>query len=149
MTTRTPIDLLRARTADTVATWLRGRPGVAIVCRDRAGAYADGIGTGAPNAVQVADRWPLWLGLVGAVEKTVIRHRADLNPSLDTGAGPDETMPRPDTERAAGSVDGRIAARTIERHAAVMALIDPAQSCSPKVLTRVAPPMRAGLLRCW
>jgi hypothetical protein len=29
------------------------------------------------------------------------------------------------------------------------ALIENAQFCSPKVLTRVAPPMRAGLLRCW
>ena len=29
------------------------------------------------------------------------------------------------------------------------ALIENAQFCSPKVLTCVAPPMRAGLLRCW
>lgn len=29
------------------------------------------------------------------------------------------------------------------------ALIETAQFCSSKVLTRVAPPMRAGLLRCW
>ena len=32
---------------------------------------------------------------------------------------------------------------------AVTALVERAQFCSPKVLTRVAPPMKAGLLRCW
>ncbi|WP_162234049.1 hypothetical protein [Mycolicibacterium goodii] len=32
---------------------------------------------------------------------------------------------------------------------ALTALIENAQFCSPKVLTCVAPPMRAGLLRCW
>ncbi len=37
----------------------------------------------------------------------------------------------------------------VEETEPLMALFDPAQTCSPKVLTRVAPPMRAGLLRCW
>jgi len=72
------VDLLPDRSAATVAAWLAQHSTVRVVCRDRSDLYADGIRRGAPQAVQVVDRFHLVHNLRQAVESFLINHRPAL-----------------------------------------------------------------------
>ena len=73
-----PVDLLPERSVESFATWLREHPGVEIISRDRAAVYADGATQGAPNAIQVADRFHLSRNLSEALQRLFDRHPAEL-----------------------------------------------------------------------
>lgn len=67
--THAPIDLLDDRLAETVEAWLKQHPTVEVISRDRAEAYASGAAAGAPNAVQVADRFHILKNLCETLEQ--------------------------------------------------------------------------------
>jgi transposase len=69
------VDLLPDRSAATVAAWLAQHPTITVVSRDRSDLYADGIRRGAPQAVQVVDRFHLVQNLREAVEAFLITQR--------------------------------------------------------------------------
>nr|WP_308802060.1 transposase [Streptomyces polyasparticus] len=96
-----------------------------MICRDRAGAYAEAARAGAPEARQVADRWHLWDNLAHAIERTVIAHRPCLHSPEFTEsdtfrrmvAAPPSIL-NPDTGE-----EKWLVTRTRERHAAVQRLL--------------------------
>lgn len=117
--TRQPLDLLPGRDASTLAGWLREHPGAQIICRDRAGSYADGARTGVPNAVQVADRFHFWQNLGTAVEASLRLHSNCLKVAF---TGPDDPASEGGDSDATKTMSP-IEARIRERHATIHALL--------------------------
>lgn len=76
--THRPIDLLPDRTAETFSLWLRTHPGVLLISRDRSSEYARGAKDGAPEAIQIADRFHVLRNLREAAERALKRLHAEL-----------------------------------------------------------------------
>lgn len=131
METGRPVDVLPDREAETFAGWLRAHPGVEVICRDRAGGYAEGAATGAPDAIQVADRWHLMHNLSEAVRKVVTAHRRCLRTMSTAPADSSEVSPPHDVP---ARPEGRRTSNARTRHAAVHELL--AKGMALKAISR-------------
>jgi transposase len=78
LATHRVVGLLPDRSAASVVAWLAQHPTITVVCRDRSDLYADGIRRGAPEAMQVVDRFHLVQNLRQALEAFLIDHRPAL-----------------------------------------------------------------------
>jgi transposase len=81
-----PIEVLPDKTAAGFATWLKAHSTITVISRDRDSAFADGARQGAPQAIQVADRFHLHQNLGDALQRLLGHHPAALRAAAQAQA---------------------------------------------------------------
>ena len=83
--------ILPERSSASTAAWLRTHSRVEIVCRDRHGLFVEGTRDGAPQAIQVADRFHLIQNLRERIEQQLGRLGRPLKPDTTAAVEREET----------------------------------------------------------
>lgn len=85
------VDLFEGHSAEAIAQWLRQRPGLEVVTRDRSPVCREGVNNGAPQASHVTDRWHLLHNLTQVLEEFLLGKRPALrNAVLEPETGKPE-----------------------------------------------------------
>lgn len=90
------IDLLDGRDGAAFQAWLKRHPGVEIITRDRWSAYAEAAVAGAPNALQVADRFHLVRNVRELVERLLDAHSSELDAAFEESPPSSESTETPE-----------------------------------------------------
>jgi len=72
------VDLLPDHDQERAAAWMKKHPEIRVVSRDRGGEYAAAVAKGAPQAVEVADRFHVVKNLSEAVGPLIARCQAEI-----------------------------------------------------------------------
>jgi transposase len=80
--THQPIDLLEDRTSAVLKAWLLEHQQIEVIARDRSGEYASGATEGAPQAIQVADRFHLLQNLKQMLDRLLTMMYRQIRPLL-------------------------------------------------------------------
>ena len=78
------VDLLPDRQAATAAAWIKPRPDIMVVSRDRGGEYAKAAAVGAPQALDVADRFHILKNLTEALQLLLGRSLEEIKAANQT-----------------------------------------------------------------
>ncbi len=116
------IDLLPERTADAFATWLDAHSQPKLVCRDRGGDYASGARQGAPDAIQIADRFHLSRNSSDVLERILVRHPIALRAAVTQVTTPTSDRWSSPVSRAASPPANPRRDRRLARYQQVIAL---------------------------
>jgi transposase len=117
------VDLLPDRCAKSLQTWLYQRPTIRTVNRDRCGTYAEGAANGAPEALQIADRFHLVVNFSEAIERVLESHRQELElPAAEPKLVPETSAACPRPQTAAQRIQSACRSRRLERYQQVVEL---------------------------
>ena len=87
---RRVVDLLPERSQESLVAWLKDHPEVEFAARDRSNIYREALAKGAPDAVQVADRWHLLHNLAHVLENLLLQKQPVLREAATPGTEPED-----------------------------------------------------------
>lgn len=87
----TVVDVLADRSAESLSQWLKEHPGVEIISRDRGGEFIEGATQGAPEALQIADRFHLLQNVVDTLKRVLEKQAHPLRQAVHQVAAEIET----------------------------------------------------------
>ena len=126
---RRVVDLFEGHSVESIARWLGQHPSVEVVGRDRSNVCREGANAGAPDALQVADRWHLLRSLALGLEEFLLRKRSALEGAAASERGEEED-PLP------GSIDDDVSTLPVRLGRPYGSIEGPAQKRHERLVER-------------
>jgi transposase len=129
------LDLLPDRRKETAAAWMKAHPEITHVSRDRGKEYAAAAKEGAPQAIQVADRYHIGQNLAESLQELLARVFTELKkPKQEAAFDQGQPAPLPIDEwcPAPGKhIEQAVATRRAEREDRYQQVVDAAFARAP------------------